>query len=168
MTGTRGPKSDPSKPHSRVSGNRKRDTATAVKTKKMPAGLPKQPGWLSKEERAIWDETVPALFKVGLTHEIDAQQLGVYCADMAEYVEVKTKMRKLKDDATGAARAALQKRANEAFARANKLAESFGMSYAARVRQNITMTQPEDTQTEGAPTNERKASDWLKKAKSSK
>ena len=46
---------------------------------KAPPGAPDQPGWLTKEARAHWDEVVPILLKLGTLTFADGEALAEYC-----------------------------------------------------------------------------------------
>ena len=139
--GLRGPKADPTKPNSRTKSQGNRKTSSTAyghqQIRKVVAGEPVPPSWLSAEQLKIWDEFVPALFTLGLTHEVDAHMLGAYCVEWSEYLAAKAGLKKLKK---GESRTALEKQAKEAFAAAKIISDGFGMSHKARVAQGIKMT----------------------------
>ena len=168
--GLRGPKADPTKPNSRTKSRGNRKTSSTAyghqQIRKVVAEQPVPPSWLNKDQLKIWDEIVPPLFELGLTHAVDAHMLGAYCVEFSEYLEAKKALSTVK---TTAEKNELKKLAKESFEAAKKISDSFGMSHKARVAQGIKMTGsgPASASEGGASVgNEAKKAAWHKKAAS--
>ena len=128
----RGPKSDPTKPHSRSNGNRK-SASTAfqqAQVQKVVAEKPVKPKGLTKEAGGIWDAVVSELFELGLVCKLDGTQLAEYCEQVAmiqdlrkllkERIKAKEQLKDLLDQIDKASKIAL------------RLAESFGLTPKGR------------------------------------
>ncbi len=140
--GLRGPKPNPETKNSRAHGNRKTGSTAfqQAQMRKLEAGEPVKPLWVTGQAAKLWEEIVPVLFKEKLTHPADAHMLGSYCLEMSEYIETKKKISALKADAKPETRKSLGDQAANALAKSKGLAEQFGMTSKSRVGMGILMT----------------------------
>lgn len=140
--GLRGPKPNPETKNSRAHGNRKTGSTAfqQAQMRKLEAGEPVMPSWVTGQASKLWKEIVPVLFKEKLTHPADAHMLGSYCLEMSEYIETKKKISALKADAKPETRKALGDQAANALSKSKGLAEQFGMTSKSRVGMGILMT----------------------------
>lgn len=154
--GLRGPKPDPSRPNSRTkSGGNRRVGSTAynaAQVRKLEAGEPAKPSYLTGRASDIWDETVSLLVKAKLIAEVDMHTLGAYCLDMATFVDLSIELKnarvetssKKKKEYNEAQLKAMREEANQAWGRAKQVGDSLGMSSKSRTGMGITSAAPGD------------------------
>lgn len=144
--GLRGPKSDPSRPNSRSKskGNRRVGSTAynAAQTRKLEAGEPEKPSYLTGTAAAIWDQTVPLLFAAKLIHPVDLHTMASYCLDVATYADNAVELNKPRGEVkySEAERKSMREEAKEAWARAKAVGELMGMSPKSRTAMGISAT----------------------------
>lgn len=65
-----------------IDGNPGGKAAVAAQDLKAPIEQPQPPNWLSKDVRAIWDEILPELERLGVTARVDVYTIATYCTIM--------------------------------------------------------------------------------------
>lgn len=99
-----------------------------------PATIPAAPAWLGGPAHDIWEHIAPELHANGLLTNVDVHMLGLFCARMGEYLELKDQVERVQ---AGTLEMDIQmkdllKARDTASADAMRLGREFGSSPAAR------------------------------------
>jgi P27 family predicted phage terminase small subunit len=115
-----------------------------AKTEPKPTGAPEPPPELSKEARAIWGRHAESVQELGLLTNLDAEAFGMYCEATAEFWKFQAKAAKkptlrlkTKTGQTYEQVSPYTTLRDNAEKRANRLADRFGLSPAARSRISV-------------------------------
>lgn len=109
----------------KLRGSRHRDKLPGPETER---GEPIVPKFLSAAAKAVWDELLPELTRVGVVTTVDGATFGVFCETVAAYTALVRKQQKDKAD---------HRRLNEARLTILRYAQEFGLTALARNRLRV-------------------------------
>lgn len=127
----------------------------AGQVRKLEAGEPEMPDYLSGTAAKIWAQTVPLLLEAKLIHPVDLHTMAAYCLDVATYADLAVELNKPRKEVkySEAERKSMREEAKEAWARAKAAGELMGMSPKSRVAMGISSAAPGDTAAGAAANN---------------